>query len=100
MVKSVFALMVPKFLGKMNFDDGIFVVAAIIPIGAGLHEPVFICRPFVIGRLGTVAQKLMKLLEDVRDATWPASGLYSVSEQASSNLGVRLTHLDHRSRSP
>ena len=32
------------------------------------------CRPFVIGRLGTVAQKLMKLFEDVSDGTCPASG--------------------------
>ena len=44
------------------------------PIGAGLQEPVVICWPFVIGRLGTVAQKLMKLFVDVSEATWPASG--------------------------
>lgn len=46
-----------------------FVVAAMIPIGAGLQEPVLICCPFVIGLLGTVAQKLMKLLLEVREAT-------------------------------
>jgi len=38
------------------------------PIGAGLHEPVVICLPFVIGKLGRVKQKLMKLLVDVSDA--------------------------------
>jgi hypothetical protein len=46
-----------------------FVVAAMIPRGAGLQEPVLICFPFVIGKLGTVRQKLMKLLFDVREAT-------------------------------
>ena len=42
-------------------------------MGAGLHEPVVICFPFVIGEL-EVKQKLIKLLLDVRDATWPAAG--------------------------
>lgn len=41
------------------------------PIGAGLHDPVVICWPLVMGR-STVAQKLMKLLDEVNDATWPA----------------------------
>jgi hypothetical protein len=41
------------------------------PIGAGLQEPPFNCWPFVIGS-GTVRQKLMKLLLEVRDGTWPA----------------------------
>jgi hypothetical protein len=49
----------------MLLEDGI------IPMGAGLHEPVSICFPFVIGRLGTVRQKLIKLFVDVKDATWP-----------------------------
>ena len=51
-----------------------FVCAAMMPIGAGLHEPVLICWPFVIGRLGTVAQKLMKLFVEVSEATCPAVG--------------------------
>eukprot|EP00753_Platysulcus_tardus_P019083 PLAT7048.2.p2 GENE.PLAT7048.2~~PLAT7048.2.p2 ORF type:complete len:216 (+),score=6.72 PLAT7048.2:124-771(+) len=49
-------------------------VDAMMPIGAGLHEPVVICCPLVIGSCGTVAQKLMKLLEEVLEATWPAAG--------------------------
>lgn len=75
MVKAVLAAMVSRFLGLVNFDEGMFVVAAMIPMGAGLHEPVFTCRPLVMGRLGTVAQKLMKLLEEVSEATCPAVGL-------------------------
>ena len=55
--------------------DGMFVVAAMMPIGAGLHEPFLTCWPFVRGNCGTVAQKLMKLLEDVKEGTWPASAL-------------------------
>jgi hypothetical protein len=38
-------------------------------MGAGLQEPVAICFPLVMGRLGTVKQKLMKLFDDVREAT-------------------------------
>lgn len=72
-VKAVFALMVPKFAGKVNLDEGMFAVETMIPIGAGLQEPVVICLPLVIGRFGTVAQKLMKLFPEVREATWPAS---------------------------
>ena len=75
MVKSWFAGMVAPFLGKTNLAEGMFVVAAMMPIGAGLQEPVVICWPFVIGRLGTVAQKLMKLFDDVREGTWPAVAL-------------------------
>ena len=59
-VKGVFAAIVPKFGGLTNLAVGIFVWGAIIPIGAGLQDPVLICWPLVIGRL-VVAQKLMKL---------------------------------------
>lgn len=41
-------------------------------MGAGLQDPVVICWPFVIGKSETVAQKLMKLLLDVNEATCPA----------------------------
>lgn len=41
------------------------------PIGAGLQEPVVICLPSVIGRFGTVKQKLIKLFVEVSEATWP-----------------------------
>ena len=41
--KVVFALTVSKFLGVTNFEEGMFVVGAITPIGAVLHEPVLIC---------------------------------------------------------
>ena len=73
-VKSLLAGMVWPFLGKTNLDEGMFAVDAMTPIGAGLHEPVLICRPFVIA-LGTVAQKLMKLFVDVSDGTWFSAGL-------------------------
>ena len=42
-MKGVLALIVSRFLGFVNFDDGMLVVAAITPIGAGLHDPVLIC---------------------------------------------------------
>lgn len=74
MVKVVFDEMESPFFGLTNFEDGMLVVAAIIPIGAGLQDPVLICWPFVMG-LSTVRQKLMKLFLDVRDATWPVVGL-------------------------
>lgn len=74
MVKFVLAGIVPPFVGNWNFALGMLVVAAMIPIGAGLHEPVVICWPLVIGKLGTVKQKLIKLFEDVKEATWPAAG--------------------------
>lgn len=70
----VFALIASKFLGVTNFEEGMFAEGAITPIGAGLHEPFWICEPFVRGRL-TVRQKLMKLFEDVRDGDWPAVAL-------------------------
>jgi len=50
-------------------------VEGMIPMGAGLHEPVEICLPLVRGKLGTVKQKLMKLFDEVSDATWPAVGV-------------------------
>lgn len=75
MVNAVFALIVPKFGGNTNFAEGMFVVEGMVPIGAGLQEPVVICLPLVIGRLGKVRQKLMKLFDDVSEATWPASGV-------------------------
>lgn len=69
----MFALTVPPFFGNVNFEDGMFDVAAMTPIGAGLHDPPVICWPLVIGLL-TVRQKLMKLLVEVSEATWPAAG--------------------------
>jgi len=69
MVKVVLDLIVPKFLGKVNLDDGMLSLEGITPIGAGLQDPVAICFPLVIGRFGTVKQKLMKLLVDVSDGT-------------------------------
>lgn len=61
--------MVSPFLGKVNLDEGIRSVEGMTPIGAGLHEPVWICLPSVMGKSGTVKQKLMKLLVDVSEAT-------------------------------
>jgi hypothetical protein len=61
-------------LGKVNLAEGMLSDDGITPIGAGLHEPVVICLPLVIGRFGTVRQKLTKLFDDVSDATWPAAG--------------------------
>jgi len=71
-VNAVLAGTVPKFFGVINFADGIAVVAGICPMGAGLHDPVLICVPLVIGWL-VVAQKLIQLFVVVFDATWPAS---------------------------
>lgn len=45
-----------------------------IPTGDGLHEPFLICLPLVIGKLGTVRQKLMKLFVEVREGTCPSAG--------------------------
>ena len=63
------ALIVPKFGGKANFEDGMLSVDGMTPMGAGLQEPVVICLPLVIGSLGTVRQKLMKLFVEVKEAT-------------------------------
>lgn len=85
--------MVSRFLGDVNLEEGMLVDAAMTPgedqvrlelvlrrvkhnqsewlyepIGAGLHDPVVICWPFVMGR-STVAQKLIKLFDEVNDAT-------------------------------
>jgi len=51
------------------FDEGMLSLDGMAPIGAGLQDPVAICFPFVIGKFGTVKQKLMKLFVDVREAT-------------------------------
>lgn len=64
----------PRFFGKVNLDEGMLSVEGITPIGAGLHEPVAICLPLVMLRLGTVRQKLMKLFVDVSDLTCPGEG--------------------------
>ena len=69
MVNALLAAMVSPFLGFVNLADGILSEDGMTPIGAGLHEPVAICFPFVIGNWGTVRQKLMKLFVDVSDAT-------------------------------
>ena len=63
------ALIVPKFGGNTNFEEGMLSLDGMTPIGAGLQEPVVICFPLVIGRLGTVRQKLMKLFFEVKEAT-------------------------------
>ena len=69
-VNAVFSVIeVSPLLGKVNFAEGMLSLEGMTPIGAGLQEPVVICFPLVIGRLGTVRQKLMKLLDDVREAT-------------------------------
>ena len=52
----------------VNFAEGMLSVEGMAPIGAGLQDPVVICFPLVIGKLGTVKQKLMKLFDDVREA--------------------------------
>lgn len=69
MVNGVLAFTVPKFVGNENFDEGMLSTEGMVPIGAGLQEPVVICLPFVMGSLGTVRQKLIKLFVDVIDGT-------------------------------
>jgi hypothetical protein len=74
-VKFWFAVMVSRFFGKVNLDDGIFAVLGMSPIGAPLQEPEVICCPFVSGVAGRVfAQKLIKLLKLVSDGNWPSTG--------------------------
>lgn len=68
-VKALLAGTVPKLGGNVNFDEGMRSTLGMTPMGAGLHDPLVICWPLVMGRLGTVKQKLMKLFVDVRDAT-------------------------------
>lgn len=66
--------MVPKFGGLTNLEEGMLSTEGMTPIGAGLQDPVVICLPFVMGRFGTVKQKLMKLFVDVKDGTCPSVG--------------------------
>lgn len=73
-VNAWFGGMTSKFLGLVNLAEGMFAVEGMEPIGAGLHDPPAICWPLVIGSLGTVKQKLIKLFDEVSDATWPAAG--------------------------
>jgi hypothetical protein len=61
------------FTGKTNLAEGILAVEGIKPMGAGLHDPFVICLPLVIWKLGSVRQKLIKLLVDVSDGTCPGS---------------------------
>lgn len=70
-VNGVSAAITSPFLGTVNFDDGIWSTDGMAPMGAGLHEPVVTCFPLVIGRSGTVRQKLIKLFVDVSEGTWP-----------------------------
>lgn len=49
-----------------------YVEEGTLPMGAGLHDPVLICRPLVIG-WPVMRQKLIQLFVVVFDATWPAS---------------------------
>ena len=66
-VNGVLALRVSRFFGDWNFALGMFLLEAMTPIGAALQDPSTICLPLVNG-LFTVAQKLMKLFFDVKDA--------------------------------
>ena len=73
MVNAWLAAMSCKFLGLVNLLEGIAVVAGICPIGAGLQDPPLTWAPLVMV-CPVVAQKLMKLFDDVKDATWPGVG--------------------------
>lgn len=73
-VNAWFGGITSRFFGLVNLAEGIFAVEGMEPIGAGLHDPPEICWPLVIGALGVVKQKLMKLFDEVSDATWPAVG--------------------------
>jgi len=70
---SVLGGIVSRLAGLTNLAEGMFDDDGITPIGAGLHDPPAICWPSVMGVFGTVKQKLMKLLVEVREATCPAS---------------------------
>lgn len=59
--------------GKTNLLDGIAEVARIRPIMVGLQDPSMICWPLVRGTPFWVRQKLMKLLDDVKEGTCPAT---------------------------
>jgi len=69
MVNGVSALTAPKFAGNANLELGMLAVEGMTPMGAGLQEPVVICCPLVMGRFGTVRQKLMKLFVDTNEGT-------------------------------
>lgn len=64
-VNGVFAGMVEKFIGLVNFDDGMLALGMMSPIGTGLQEPSRICCPFV---MVCPMQKLMLVIERVRSA--------------------------------
>lgn len=65
-VKTVSAVTVPPFGGKTNLEEGMLAVDGMSPMGVGSHDPPVICRPLV---MVLPAQKLIKLLVDVNDAT-------------------------------
>ena len=68
--------MTARLAGVTNLALGMLEAEGIAPIGAGLQEPFLSCWPLVMGRSGSVAQKLMKLMEDVSEATSPASDVF------------------------
>jgi hypothetical protein len=72
-VNAVSAAMLSKFFGNSNLLEGMLSTLGILPIGVGLQDPVVICLPPVRGR-SNLAQSLMKLLFDVADGTWSATG--------------------------
>lgn len=74
-VNASFALTVPKLFGKVNLELGMSALLGIAPMGAGLQLPDSTCWPFVMGKF-VVRQKLMKLLEEVREADWPSTGTW------------------------
>jgi hypothetical protein len=84
-----FALRTPLFVGNTNLAEGMLSVDGMRPIGAGLHDPVLICLPLVIGTPGAVRQKLMKLFVEVSDGTWPGVGWSwpSSAKPAATTLG-------------
>lgn len=63
-VNGVFAGMVEKFIGLVNFDVGMLFFGIMSPIGTGLQEPSRSCCPFV---MVCPMQKLMLVNERVRD---------------------------------
>lgn len=62
-VNAWFAGIVEKFIGLVNFDEGMLVCAIMSPIGTGLQEPASICCPFV---MVCPTQKLMLVNESQR----------------------------------
>lgn len=94
MVKGSFSTKESSPLGgKTNLADGMLSTDGMTPMGAGLQDPVWICFPFVIGRFGTVRQKLMKLFVDVSEATWPVvTEQIRINEQKSGRILIRFTY--------